>query len=196
MTSCGPGGVRIEIRPLARTRRTRARLLAAGMVLVACALLGAARLGAAWEAGLTRGSFGDLPLPLLVGLSMAVGLSTPVALLGLAALAFAEETVEVGPDEITITTTAFERTGTVRIPRSELECWKETYLPIPPWWTWTVRRLAARCGGRLYPLAGAAGPVEKRLIGATLAGATGRPLLDPFGRRVPIAAGPVSPPGA
>ncbi len=119
-----------------------------------------------------------------LALTLAVGVSTPVALLGLAALAFAEETIEVGPETITIQTTAFEKTSTRRVPLAELECWRETYLPLSPWWTWSVSRLAARARGKLVPLAGAAGPKEKRWIGQVLASATGKPLIRDWGRTV------------
>ena len=87
-----------------------------------------------------------------------------------------------GPEKITIRTTAFERTRVRQIPLSELECWRETYLPLPPWWTWAVRRLAARSRGKLEPVAGAAGPKEKTRIAEILSRATGKPLIDDFGR--------------
>lgn len=180
----GPDGLVVEIRPLVRTRGGRVRLAALAAGVAGAALLGAARLAAAWETGLRRGEFGDLPLPILVLLSVAVGVAAPAALAGLAALAFAEERIEVGPDTIVFRRTAFERTSTVRIERSELECWRETYRPLPPWWTWAVRRLAARAGGRLHPLAGAASAKEKRAIGAALAKATGKPLIGASGRVV------------
>ena len=182
MTSTGPSGLRVEIRPLVRTRAGRIRLATVGVAVLAAALFGAFRLANSWETGLKRASFGDLPLPVLVALTLAVGVSTPAALVGLAALAFAEETIEVGPETILIRTTAFERTRIRLIPLDALECWRETYLPLPPWWTWSVSRLAARAGGKLTPLAGAAGPREKRAIAATLSHATGKPLINDFGR--------------
>jgi len=177
-----PTGLLVEIQPLVRRRRDRLRLLAVAGLLVAAAFFGGARLASAWEAGLKKGDFSDLPLPLLAALSFAVGVSTPLALIGLAALAFAEETVAVETDEIVIRTAAFEGTRERRIPRRELECWRETFLPLPPWWTWAVERLAARSGGRLTPIAGMAGPREKRRIGRALARATGVPLVNDFGR--------------
>jgi len=145
-------------------------------------LFGGARLVSAWDSGLRKGDFSDLPLPALLALSIAVGLSTPFALLGLSALAFAEETVEVGPNEITIDTVVFETVRRKRIPRGDLVCWRETFVPLPPWWTWAVERLAARAGGRLLPLAGMAGPKEKRRIAAALSRATGKPIVRDFGR--------------
>jgi hypothetical protein len=141
-----------------------------------------ARLVPMWESSLRRGNFNDLPLPVLVFLTLAVGISAPLTLVGLAALAFAEETVEIGREELVIRTTAFEKTRTTRIPLEELECWRETYLPLPPWWSWSVKRLAARSRGRLVPIAGGAGPREKRAIGLALARATDRPLVGDFGR--------------
>ena len=180
----GPEGIEIEIRPLVRTSGGRVRLAAVAALILAAALFGAARLGGAWESGLKKGDFGDFPFPLLVALSLAVGVSTPLALLGLSALAFAEETVLVSPASVTIRTSAFERTRSRTVPREELECWRETYLPLSPWWTWAVKRLAARSRGRYEPLAAAAGPREKRRIGRILAQATGKPLLDDFGRDV------------
>ena len=179
--SANPSGLRIEIRPLVRTRAARIRLAAAAIAVLGAALFGASRLENSWETGLKRANFNDLPLPLLIALTLAVGVSTPAALAGLAALAFAEETIEVGPQSILIRTTVFERTRTRSIPIAELECWRETYLPLSPWWTWSVSRLAARAGGRLTPLAGAARPKEKRSIARDLARATGKPVIDDFG---------------
>ncbi|HSS44796.1 MAG TPA: hypothetical protein VLO07_05580 [Thermoanaerobaculia bacterium] len=187
--SAGPSGLRVEIRPLVRTRGGRIRLAALTITVLGAALFGAFRLETSWETSLKRASFGDLPLPVLVALTLAVGVSTPAALVGLAALAFAEETIEVGPEAILIRTTAFEKTRTRLIPLAALECWRETYLPLSPWWTWSVSRLAARAGGRLTPLAGAAGPTEKRAIGRALALATGKPLIRDWGRNVPAGSG-------
>jgi hypothetical protein len=182
VVSCDPNGLRVEIRPLVRTRGARRRLALAAILLLGSALFGGARLVQAWETGLRRGDFADLPLPWLAALTVAVGLFTPLAVVGLAALAFAEETVHVGPDSITISTTAFEKTKVRTIPIAELECWRQTLLPLSPWWTWAVQRLAARWRGRLVPLAGAAGPQEKKWIAQVLAQATGKPLIDDFGR--------------
>ena len=142
-----------------------------------------------WETGLRRGSFDELPLAVLVPLSLAVGVSTPFALAGLAALAFAEERIEIDADSIAISTTAFETTKRRVFPRRGLTAWVETYRPLPPWWTWAFRRLAARVDGRLVPLAGAALQREKRAVALALARATGAPLVDGAGR-------PVPPPGA
>lgn len=177
-----PGGLSIEIRPLAGWRPWRRRLTAAAIVVVAAAIVGAARLVPLWETSLKRGNFNELPLSLLVFLTLAVGISTPLTLLGLAALAFSEETVEVDAHEVVISTTTFERTRVRRIPLAELDCWRETSVPLPPWWSWSVKRLAARSKGRLYPLAGGAGPKEKRAIGLALARGTARPLVGDFGR--------------
>ena len=148
----GPGGIRVEIRPLARSPRMRRRLLGLAVLILLAAFVGGARLGASWEAGLRKGDFSDLPLPILLALSLSIGVSTPLALLGLAALAFGEETIEINERSITIATTAFEHTRMQRIDRSDLECWRETLWPLPPWWTWSVQRLAARAGGRMHPL--------------------------------------------
>lgn len=174
----------MRIQPLVRRRQWRWRLAAVALAVAGAALLGCLRLGQAWESGLRRGDFAELPLPILIALSLAVVVSTPLTLLGMAALAFSEERIDVDTREIRIETTAFERTHVRRIPRAELECWRETRWPLSPWWTWAVRRLAARSGGRLHPLAAAAGPGEKRRIGLALAQATGKPLLGDFGRRI------------
>lgn len=188
-----PGGLTIEIRPLVRSRAWRRRLLAGAVVVGGAALFGVARLVPIWETGLRRANFGDLPLPLLLFLTLAVAISTPLTLVGLAALAFAEETVDVGKDEVVISTTAFEKTRIQRIRLSDLECWRETRAPLSPWWSWSVTRLAARSGGRLHPLAGGAGPREKRRIGLALSRTTGRPLLGDFGRVIsPGGAGPAA----
>ena len=184
----GPAGLEVEIRPFVRTRRGRIRLAAAAAVLLAAALFGASRLAQAWETGLKKGEFADLPLPVLLLLSAAIGVSTPLALIGLSALSFAEETVEIADGAVTIRRSSFERTRVTRIPLEELDCWRETLLPLPPWWTWAVKRLAARSRGRYEPVAGAVGPREKRALGEILAKATGRPLVDDFGRSLPPSA--------
>ncbi len=156
-----------------------------GVVLTAT-LYGAAHLGEAWEAGLRRGEFTDLPLGILVALTLAIAVSTPLAFIGLSALAFSEEIIAVGPETVTIETAAFEKTRVRSIRLRELDSWRETYLPLPPWWTWAVKRLAARVGDSFEPLAGAAGPKDKRLIGMALARATGKPLMDDWGHRISI----------
>ena len=172
----------MRIPALAGDPSWRRRAAVLGAAVAAAAILGSLRLGRAWEAAFRRGDFADLPLPLLLFLSAAVLVSAPLALVGLTALSFAEEKIEAGPDAVTIRTTVFERTRTETIPLSELDCWRETLWPLSPWWTWAVTRLAARAAGRLHPIAGAAGPKEKRAIGLALAKATGRPLLGDFGR--------------
>jgi len=173
--------VRVEIRPLVRTRLARLWLVLAAAALVGAALAAGGRLSRAWETGLRRGTFDELPLSLLLFLSLSVGVSAPAAVAGLAALAFAEESIDVGPAHVEIRTTAFERTRVRRFPREDLEGWQETYRPLPPWWTWAVRRLAAKADGRLVPLAAAVGPAEKRRIGIALARATGTPFWQAGG---------------
>lgn len=185
-----PGRLTIEIRPLVRTRAWRRRLVIGAIVVAAAALFGISRLVPLWETSLRRASFGDLPLTLLVFLSLAVGISTPLTLIGLAALAFAEESVEVTSDEVVISSTAFEKTRVQRISLAALDSWRETWAPLPPWWSWSVTRLAARSGGRLHPVAGGAGPREKRRIGLALAEATNRPLIGDFGRVIAPAPAP------
>jgi uncharacterized membrane protein len=178
------GGLTVTIPPLVQDPAWRRRIAAIALAVAGAALLGAYRLGQAWDAGMRRGDFGDLPLPALVFLSLAVLVSAPLALIGLAALAFAEERIEVAPEGVTIRTTAFERTRTEAIAADALDCWRETYWPLAPWWTWAVKRLAARSRGRLYPIAGAVGPAEKRAIGEALAAATGKPLVGDWNRRI------------
>ena len=178
------GGLTVTIPPLVQDPAWRRKIAAIALAVAGAALLGAYRLGQAWDSGMRRGDFGDLPLPVLIFLSLAVLVSAPLALIGLAALAFAEERIDVEPEGITIRTTAFERTRTEAIAADALDCWRETYWPLSPWWTWAVKRLAARSRGRLYPIAGAAGPGEKRAIGEALAKATGKPLVGDWGRRI------------
>jgi hypothetical protein len=187
-----PGGLTIEIRPLVRSRAWRRRLVVGAIVVAAAALFGISRLVPLWETGLRRANFGDLPLPLLVFLTLAVGISTPLTLIGLAALAFAEESLEVTADEVVISTTAFEKTRVQRISLPALDHWRETRAPLPPWWSWSVTRLAARSAGRLHPIAGCAGPREKRRIGLALVQATNRPLIGDFGRLIAAAPDPRS----
>jgi hypothetical protein len=176
--------VTVLIPALASDRAWRLRLAVLGICIAGAATLGSLRLGRAWETAFRRGNFLDLPLPLLVFLSLAVLVSAPLSLIGLTALAFAEERIEVGPEAVTIRTTAFEKIREQRIPAAELECWRETLWPLPPWWTWAVKRLAARSAGKLHPVAGAVGPREKRAIGLALARATGKPLIGDFGRAI------------
>ena len=178
------GGLSVFIPALAGDRSWRWKMGVTALAVAAAALLGSLRLGSAWEATVKRGDFSDLSLPLMGFLSVAVALSAPLALIGLAALTFAEERIDVEPDAVTIRTTVFERTRTRVIPRRELECWRETFWPLPPWWTWAVTRLAARSAGRLHAFAGTASPREKRAIGLALAAATGKPLVGDFGRRL------------
>jgi len=181
-----PEGLTVEIRPVARTRRGRAGLAGICGVVLGAALYGAAHLAEIWEVGLKTGHFTELPLSVLIALTLAIAISTPLAFVGLFALAFAEEVIAVGPETVTIETSAFEKVRVRRIPLAELRCWRETYLPLPPWWTWAVKRLAARLDDRLEPIAGSASPKDKRAIGIALAKATGRPLLDDFGRPVAL----------
>jgi hypothetical protein len=188
------GGISIEIRPLARTRGARWRIGLLAAVVLVLALMGGARLARAWEVSLRRGAFEELPLAVLLPVTLAVGVSTPLALTGLAALAFAEERIDVTHDRVSIRSTAFEKTRVEIIPRRDLIAWVETYRPLPPWWTWAFRRLAARVGTRLVPVAGAAGHGEKRAIGLALSRATGIALIGVSGR--PVTAGrPVKIPG-
>jgi uncharacterized membrane protein len=179
----GSAGLRIEIRPLARTGGGRARLAAAAAVVMGAALYATAHLAQIWESGLRKGAY-DLPLGILIALTLSVAVATPLALLGLSALAFAEETIAVGPEEVTIETATFETTSVRHIPLIELRCWRETYLPLAPWWTWALKRLAATVAGRLEPVAGAASPKDKRSIGIALARATKKPLVDDWGRAI------------
>ena len=178
------GGLTVSIPPLVQDPAWRRRLAGIALAVAVAALLGAYRLGLAWDSAMRRGDFGDLPMPVLIFLSLSVLVSAPLALIGIAALAFAEERIEVEPETITIRTTAFEKTKTAVIAADALDCWRETYWPLPPWWTWAVKRLAARSGGRFYPIAGATGPAEKRAVGQALAAATGKPLIGDWGRRI------------
>ena len=162
------------------------RLAAAAAVVLGAALYGGSHLSQAWESGLRKGSFDDVPFGALVAMTLAVAVATPLSFVGLSALAFAEETIAVGPEAITIETATFEKVRSRRIPLSELRCWRETYIPLAPWWTWAVKRLAARVNERYEPIAGAAGPKDKRLIAMALAEATGKPLVDDWGRTISI----------
>jgi hypothetical protein len=179
-----PEGLTVEIRPVARTARGRAGLTAASVIVMAAALYGTAHLGDAWEAGLKSGRFSEPPLGILAVLSLAVAVCTPLAFVGIFALAFAEETIVVGPEALVIETSALEKRRVRRIELEKLHCWRETYLPLAPWWTWAVKRLAACLGDRLEPVAGSASPKDKRRIGLALAQATRKPLLDDFGRTI------------
>ncbi len=54
VVTSGPNGLRVEIRPLVRTRTARRRLAVAAILLLASALFGGSRLVQAWETGLSQ----------------------------------------------------------------------------------------------------------------------------------------------
>jgi len=66
-----PAGLEIRILPLAGRRAWRWRMALAAGAVAAAALAGSIRLAGAWENGLRRGEFVDLPLPILLLCSSA-----------------------------------------------------------------------------------------------------------------------------
>ncbi|MFN2387364.1 MAG: hypothetical protein ABR576_13940 [Thermoanaerobaculia bacterium] len=64
-----PDGLTVEIQPLVRMRGARVRLLLVTVLVLAGALVAAARLGRAWDQGLRRGTFSDLPVAVLIALT-------------------------------------------------------------------------------------------------------------------------------
>src|SRR5262249_47383962 len=76
-----PGGGGGEMSPLVKARGWRWRIAGIGAGVAAAALLGCSRLFEAWETGLKRSDFTDLPLPLLIALTLAILVSMPLAFL-------------------------------------------------------------------------------------------------------------------
>lgn len=154
-----PRALRIDIAPPISSPALRRRLIAAGIALASGTILGAIRLGLEWRQ-LAAGRE-TLPASVLLLLSAAVLVGAPAALFGLVALFFAEETLEIAEAtilrEISIFGSAERRTlrrgGETRL------VW--TTRPVPPWWTWTFRRLALVTGRERLGIGATLGTAEK-----------------------------------
>ena len=155
-------GVRVEIAPPVSSAPLRRRLVAASAVLAAGTLLGAIRLAGEWR--LLAFGRASLPLPALLATTVAVLAGAPAALFGLVALFFAEETLEIDGSAIVREISIFgagERRTLPRTPATRL-FW--TTRPVPPWWTWTFRRLALASGGERLGVGATLGNAEKEAL--------------------------------
>lgn len=150
-------GVRIEIAPPISSAPLRRRLVAAASVLSLGTLLGAIRIAGEWRQ--VAAGRETLPAGALFGMTVAVLLGAPGALVGLVALFFAEETLEIERGAITREISIFGAGERRTLPRTAATRLLWTTRPVPPWWTWTFRRLALVTG------------VERLGIGATLGNA-------------------------
>ena len=157
-----PRGVRIDIAPPVSSAPLRRRLAAAGAALAAGTVLGAIRIGGEWRQ-LAAGRE-TLPGTALAVLTAAVLLGAPAALFGLIALFFAEETLQIGADAVVREISIFgagERRTLPRTPATRL-LW--TNRPVPPWWTWTFRRLALVTGADRIGIGATLGNSEKEAL--------------------------------
>ena len=154
-----PDGVRIEIAPPVSSPRLARRLLAAGSLLFAGTLVAAVRLSVEWhQAAAGRDT---IPAAALAALTVAVLAGSPAALFGLIALFFAEETLDVRQSEIVREISIFGRGERRLFPRSAETRLLWTNRPVPPWWTWTFRRLAIVTGTSRLGVGATLGNIEK-----------------------------------
>lgn len=155
-------GVRIEIAPPVSSAPLRRRLVAAASLLSVGTLLGAIRLAGEWRQFAAGRE--TLPAGALFGMTLAVLVGAPGALIGLVALFFAEETLEIDRGAVTREISIFgagERRTLPRTPSTRL-VW--TTRPVPPWWTWTFRRLALVTGGERLGVGATLGNAEKTAL--------------------------------
>lgn len=155
-------GVRIEIAPPVSSAPLRRRLLAAASLLSAGTLLGAIRLAEEWR-HIAAGRE-TIPAGALFGMTVAVLLGAPAALVGLVALFFAEETLEIERDAITREISIFGAGERRTLPRTDATRLLWTTRPVPPWWTWTFRRLALVTGAERLGIGATLGNAEKTVL--------------------------------
>jgi len=157
-----PRALRIDIAPPISSPPLRRRLIAAAILLASGTVLGAIRLGLEWRQ-LAAGRE-TLPAAVLLLLSAAVLVGAPAALFGLIALFFAEEILEIAEAtilrEISIFGGAERRT--LRRGADTRLLW--TTRPVPPWWTWTFRRLALATGRERLGIGATLGTAEKEML--------------------------------
>lgn len=163
----GPESVRIEIAPPVSSPALARRLVAAGSLLAAGTLIAAIRLSAEWHQ--VAAGRETIPAGALAALTAAVLLGSPAAIFGLIALFFAEETLDVRPDAVVREISIFGRGEQRRFPRSSETRLLWTTRPVPPWWTWTFRRLALVTGKSRLGVGATLGNVEKTALAALLA---------------------------
>jgi hypothetical protein len=139
-----PHGVRIDIAPPVSSAPLRRRLIVGGAVLAVGTIVGAIRIGGEWRQ-LAAGRE-TLPGVALVVLTAAVLAGAPAALFGLVALFFAEESLEIGTGEVVREISIFGAGDRRTLARTASTRLLWTSRPVPPWWTWTFRRLALVTG--------------------------------------------------
>ncbi|HET9792900.1 MAG TPA: hypothetical protein VFS34_00445 [Thermoanaerobaculia bacterium] len=158
----GPQALRIDIAPPISSPPLRRRLVAAASLLAAGTILGTIRLGLEWRQ-LAAGRE-TLPASVLVLLSAAVLVGAPTALFGLIALFFAEETLEIAEVTILREISIFGGAERRTLPRAASTRLLWTTRPVPPWWTWTFRRLALVTGPDRLGIGATLGSAEKETL--------------------------------
>jgi len=161
-----PNGVRIEILPPISSPPLARRFYAAGSVIALGSILAVLRIAAEWRQ--VANGRDTVPLLLLAALTAAVVLGSPFALFGLAALLFAEETLEIGSAEIVREIAVFGRESRRPLPRAGGTAVRWTTWPVAPWWTWTFKRLALVSGRERMGVGATLGNSEKRELARLL----------------------------
>ena len=128
--------------------------------------MAAVRLSAEWRQ-LAAGRE-TVPAAALAALTLAVLAGAPAALFGLVALFFAEETLDVRSESIVREISIFGRGDRKRFPRTAHTRLLWTIRPVPPWWTWTFRRLAIVTENGPIGVGATLGNSEKTLLAAVL----------------------------
>ena len=161
-----PESVRIEIAPPVSSPPLARRLVAAASLLALGTFVAVLRLSSEWHQ--TAAGRGNLPPGALGVLSLAVLCGAPAAFFGLAALFFAEETLDVRPREIVREIALFGRGDRRRCPRDASTRLLWTNRPVAPWWTWTFRRLAIVHGEEKIGIGATLGNSEKTALAEIL----------------------------
>lgn len=162
-----PESVRIEIAPPVSSPALARRLIVAASLLAIGTFVAVLRLSSEWHQ-LAMGR-GNLPPGALGILSLAVLCGAPAAFFGLAALFFAEETLDVRPGEIVREIALFGRGDRLRCPRDGQTRLVWTNRPVAPWWTWTFRRLAIVHGPQRIGIGATLGNSEKSALASLIA---------------------------
>jgi len=157
-----PRALRIDVAPPISSPPLRRRLIAAGILLASGTIIGAIRLGLEWRQ-LAAGRE-TLPAGVLLLLSAAVLVGAPAALFGLIALFFAEETLEITDAAILREISIFGGAQRRTFPRGADTRLIWTTRPVPPWWTWTFRRLAVVTGRERLGIGATLGTAEKETL--------------------------------
>jgi hypothetical protein len=170
-----PLGYQIAIDPLIRQPRWRRAAVILGVAGLAALLFAARRIMESWE-HLLRG-VADVPLGWLAFLTLACFASVPATAVGMIRLLWTEEFLTILGDRVRREVATTGSTSVEEWEIERLDCWRRTLLPLRPWWTWTVVRLAARVDGKLCPVGVATRDKEKKYLAELLARQTGRPII-------------------